>query len=304
MRLQQSFSAAHPTAAFPSLVRVIAHCVLFFVVCSFRCFATSDNPLQIELVSSVTSIQPGTPFRVGLHLKHPEGYHTYWKFPGIVGVPTSMAWQLPDGWKAEPIEWPAPERVFMFEIKAQGFHGDKVLPMSLTPPGDLKYGSKITLKGKATWMCCGRDCNPGFRELSLELSVSADPPKVDERWASAFDAAASAMATDCPDWRAQASINKDQLVLAITPESEAARTQLTQIKEVTFFTEDGLIDPNKPTKLKVTPDRILLTQTLSEYAPKPLPRRVFGILQSPEHWLPGEKPNTIIVNVALTNSAP
>jgi DsbC/DsbD-like thiol-disulfide interchange protein len=201
MRPKQSFSAAHPTAAFPSLVRVLAHCVLLFVVCSFRSFAASDNPLQIELVSSVTSIQPGTPFRVGLHLQHPEGYHTYWKYPGIVGVPTNMAWQLPEGWKAEPIEWPAPERVFMFQIKAQGFHGDEVLPIRLTPPSNLKDGSKVTLKGKATWMCCGRDCNPGFRDMSLELPVSAEAPKADERWERAFDDAASAIATECPECR-------------------------------------------------------------------------------------------------------
>ena len=52
--------------------------------------AAMENPLRIDLVSSTTSIQPGTPFRVGLHLQHPRGYHTYWKFPGIVGVPLNI----------------------------------------------------------------------------------------------------------------------------------------------------------------------------------------------------------------------
>src|SRR5688572_10915548 len=63
--------------------------VLFFVLCTFS--SLHAEPLTIELVSEVASIQPGSPFYVGLHLKHKEHYHTYWKFPGIVGVPTDMA---------------------------------------------------------------------------------------------------------------------------------------------------------------------------------------------------------------------
>ena len=51
-------------------------------------FAQAEVPLDIKLVSEVTSIAPGQPFYVGLALPHGEGYHTYWKFPGIVGVPT------------------------------------------------------------------------------------------------------------------------------------------------------------------------------------------------------------------------
>src|SRR6187551_155684 len=73
-----------------SPLRVLSSCVLCFVFCAFS--PVRAAPLSIELVSEVTSIQPGTPFYVGLHLKHQEHYHTYWKFPGIVGVPTDMAW--------------------------------------------------------------------------------------------------------------------------------------------------------------------------------------------------------------------
>src|SRR4051812_17836004 len=127
-------------------------CVLCFVFCSF-CHLHAE-PLSIDLISEVASIQPGTPFYVGLHLKHQEHYHTYWKFPGIVGVPTHVEWKLPPGWKAGPIEWPAPERVMMFQIKAQGYHGEVLLPVKLTPPNGVEIGSKVTLVGKATWMCC------------------------------------------------------------------------------------------------------------------------------------------------------
>jgi hypothetical protein len=73
---------------------------------------------------------------------------------------------------------------------------------------------------------------------------------------------------------------------------------------VTFFTEDGFVDPNKPTEVKITADSIVMIQTISEYAPKPIPQRVLGILQSPQHWLPSGKTAAIIVNAALKNSPP
>ena len=99
-------------------VRVLSSCILCFVICDFSTLRA--EPLSIDLISEVASIQPGTPFYVGLRLKHREHYHSYWKFPGIVGVPTDMVCSLPRGWKAGPLEWPEPERVIMIKIKAQG----------------------------------------------------------------------------------------------------------------------------------------------------------------------------------------
>src|SRR5690349_5590369 len=80
-------------ASFRSLLRSSTRfAVLVVSLCSaVICHSSFAEPLSIELVSEVTSIQPGMPFYVGLHLKHQEHYHTYWRFPGIVGVPTSMA---------------------------------------------------------------------------------------------------------------------------------------------------------------------------------------------------------------------
>jgi thiol:disulfide interchange protein DsbD len=279
------------------MAHALSFCSLFFVLCNFS--AASENPLKIELVSLVTSVQPGTPFHVGLHLQHPRGYHTYWKFPGIVGVPTGIAWKLPEGWKASPIEWPSPERVFMFQIKAQGFHGEKILPVLLTPPKNLKDGTTVTLQGKATWMCCGRDCNPGFQDLSLNLPIKDEAPTVDKRWTHLFAEASANVSRPCDAWDVKASATKEQVTIKITPQTEDAKAQLRKIKEVTFFTDDGLIDPNKPDSLTVNDDSIVLTQTISEYAPKTFPKRLQGHLQSPQGWLPGKKPLVFSVNVPL-----
>jgi len=55
-----------------------------------------------------------------------------------------------------------PGRALADEIKAQGYERDVVLPIRITPPESLQDGTSITLAGKAAYMCCNRQCNPGF----------------------------------------------------------------------------------------------------------------------------------------------
>ncbi len=277
-------------------MRYIAFIALsFFAATGFAV----ENPLSIELVSEVTSIQPGKPFYVGLHLEHPRGYHTYWKYTGIVGIPTAMEWKLPKGWKADPIEWPEPERVFMFQIKAQGFHGEKLLPMCITPPKNLLPGKIVKLEGKARWMCCGRDCNPGFKELSIELPVSDREAPHDGRRAKMFEESRASVAKQSSDWNVEVTHKNGEVVMRIKPVTPAAKAHFSSVKSVTFFTEDGLIDPNKPELLTKGEGEFVLTQTISEYFRKPLPKQVVGILQTPEGWLTEGKPKSIRIAVSL-----
>src|SRR5690606_2221484 len=85
---------------------------------------TAGNPLDIRLISETRSIRAGGTFFLGLHLRHPVGAHTYWKHPGIVGLATQIEWDLPAGFVAGPIQWPAPEPVKMAIYQAQGYHGE------------------------------------------------------------------------------------------------------------------------------------------------------------------------------------
>lgn len=246
------------------------------------------NPLKIELVSAVESIQPGVPVQLALHLQHKENYHSYWKFPGIVGVPTSIKWQLPDGWTAGPIEWPEPKRVDMFEIQAHGYHGEKFLPILLTPPKDLPAGQKITLKGQATWMCCYRDCNPGAKELSITLPVKNETPEANKKWAQPIELTKLSLPKPLKEWETTATRQRNVITLTIRPTTRATREQAAQLESILFFTDDGLINSDGEQVLKKKEDgSFSLSLEVSEYAPKPMPRKLTGILQTPQAWQVG-----------------
>lgn len=276
-----SVYSLQPSAFFRRIVILVeATLVLTLFVC--RGHAQND-PLQIQLISEVTSIQPGKPFYVGLHLRHKEGYHTYWKFPGVVGVPTNVAWDLPRGWKVGEIEWPEPERVFMFKIRAQGYHGEIILPVLITPPKDFVEGSIVTLAGKASWMCCNRDCNPGFKDLSLSLPVSNSNPALNKTWEKLFTHARTSVPPPISEWETNATLNNRKVTLRLTPKSEELKKHTARMKDLFFFTDDGLINPDKEQTLKHDADGSLVLEMLvSEYAPKGLPKKLSGVLQSHE----------------------
>lgn len=253
------------------------------------------EPLTIQLVSEVTSVQPGIPFHAGLHLKHAEHYHTYWKFPGIVGVPTDMAWTLPPGWKAEAIEWPAPERVMMFQIKAQGFHGEVLLPMKLTPPKNLELGTKVTLGGKATWMCCGRECNPGFADLSLTLPVGEEAGVKDPRWEKLFKKARSTVAKLLQGFAATATREADRVTLRLT--SKHSATAATTPSGI-FFTEDGYINADKEQVFRKEGDSLVIELVVSSYYTEKPPKTLRGVL-----WLKdGSLGHGALIDVPLSRS--
>lgn len=251
----------------------------------------AETPLEVTLVSEVTSIQPGRPFYAGLHLHHGPAYHSYWKFPGIVGVPTSIQWKMPRGFEAGEIEWPEPEPVLMFRIKAQGFERDVLLPIKITPPASLKPGEIVKFAGKASWMSCARTCHPGFTDVSLELPVKDEIPAFDAKWRTMFEQERARVAKVTDAWKATATEIGQTVTLTLAPATPAAR-KLTQEQaaKIIFFTEDGWIDSDKPQLIKLNADAsITLTLTRSDiYLGKDPPRALAGLVQSREGWLANE----------------
>ena len=72
--------------------------------------ARSEN-VAAQLVSEVQTIQPGKPFTLALRMKMDENWHTYWRNGADSGLPTEIKWTLPEGFSAEEMQWPFPEKI-------------------------------------------------------------------------------------------------------------------------------------------------------------------------------------------------
>ncbi|MBE2282269.1 MAG: hypothetical protein IAE77_02265 [Prosthecobacter sp.] len=261
---------------------------LLFALCSWPFAAKAQTGLRLQLVSEQSAIVPGKPFTVGLYLEHDRGWHTYWRFPGIVGVPTQMKWDLPEGWKAGPLVYPEPERTLMFQIKAQGFDRDVMLRTEITPPANLKIGDQVTLTGKASWMCCGKSCHPGAMDLSLTLPV-AETAEWNSKWRKLLDEERARAERTSDAWTAAASEKGEVITLVLKPASAEARVSKNQREagQIIVFTEDGWFDTDKPQTIQRHDDGSLTITLLKAdtYLGDSPPQTLRAILRNDEGWV-------------------
>jgi DsbC/DsbD-like thiol-disulfide interchange protein len=250
----------------------------------------AQTGLKVALVPESTAIVPGATFRLGLLLQPEPGWHTYWKQPGIVGVPTQMDWSLPEGFKAGELEYPGPEPVLMFHIKAQGYRREVLLQTQITAPADLRPGTEVRLRGRASWMCCGNTCHPGSRELEVRLPVagSAEP---DPRWAPVFERERQAYSRESAAWQAEAEEEGMRVSLTLRPATEAARALTAEeIAGLRFYTEDGWINSDEDQQIELGPNGSLRVGLVRAevFLGQGTPGQLHGVLRRPGGWLRGE----------------
>jgi DsbC/DsbD-like thiol-disulfide interchange protein len=258
---------------------------LIFALCTLLPLVAADpQPLDIQLVSDVQCIGKDQPFYLGLALKHARGYHTYWQHPGIVGVPTNIEWEPHPGFKIEPITWPEPEHVLMFKIHAQGYERDVVLPMKVTPTGNAK--GPFTFRGKATWMCCNQECNPGLKELSITLPI-AEVAAPDEKWSQKIQGELALQPQPSELWTCRLDETKASVVLHLQPKPEALPLDQKELKDLRYFTLDGYIDSDKPQLFQLTESGgCIITLTKAEYVPGGKPKQLCGVIMRDKSWDP------------------
>ncbi len=149
--------------------------------------------LEVELIAASTHVEPGKPLRVGLKIETDDEWHVYWQNPGDSGDPLDMAWELPAGFTAGPILWPAPSRFLYGPIANYGYEGDVLLPVTITVPETID-GDTVTIRGDFYALVCQEECVPVEATLALTLPVGQARP--DARWTAAFAAADRAQPRD------------------------------------------------------------------------------------------------------------
>jgi hypothetical protein len=125
--------------------------------------AMQDGPSphsQARLISDVTSIQPGQPFTVGLHIALDPGWHTYWVNAGDAGHGVIARWELPAGFVIDSLHYPRPERIPFPPLMSYGYKDEVTLVATVTPPAELAPGTTEAGAGRGLAGLRGR-VHPG-----------------------------------------------------------------------------------------------------------------------------------------------
>ena len=126
-----------------------------------------------SLVAETGMIVPGQPFKVGVRFQMAPGWHVYWQYPGESGGPPRIEWELPEGFKVGPIQWPIPKaHLDDGDLLTYIFEDDLLLVAEVTPPAQLPLG-ELKLTAQLRWLVCEKICVPGNGSVALTLPTGA-----------------------------------------------------------------------------------------------------------------------------------
>lgn len=209
------------------------------------------------------SAAPGGTIEVGLRLELPDHWHVYWSNPGDSGLPTSVHWTAPEGFRVSAPHWPAPQRFVTGPIASYGYAKDVLLASTIAVPEDWKGGA-VKLELQADWLVCHDDlgCFPESKKFVLELPIAAGAAKPTA--AAPFFAAARAAAPR-PLEGGEARIVKHPEGLALrvrfpepaqqpnptTPPERQPGFDLAAYEALFFPFENGHLEPSAPQRARI-----------------------------------------------------
>jgi len=130
------------------------------------------HPVIARLMPSEVAA-PGTTTQVGIHLDQQDEWHTYWKTPGDIGLPTTIQWYLPEGWSVDTFMQPVPLRFEAENLISFGYD-DQVLHIApVTIPEGTAPG-RYPVEADVEWLVCKTSCIPGKVKLKGEIEVAAE----------------------------------------------------------------------------------------------------------------------------------
>ncbi len=125
---------------------------------------------SVELIISHTSIEAGQSIPAAIRMVYEKGWHGYWINPGESGMRTEVEWQLPAGWTAGPLQFPAPKRFVTGELASYGYEGEVLIPFVLKAPAAIEGSQAI--KGAVSWLSCNeKSCVSGEATVQVELAT-------------------------------------------------------------------------------------------------------------------------------------
>jgi len=253
----------------------------------------TSNHVKAQLISEVKSIRPGQAFCIAVCLVMDEDWHTYWRNPGDSGSPTEIKWDLPEGFIADDIQWPYPLKFETPPLVSFGYKDEVFLLTEIKASESINPGSRARLRANVDWLVCKEVCIPGHADLSIEIPVKNETPKIDERWADLFKNTREKLPKTYSDWKISASIKQNQIFIQIMPPSWFENV----LSNIIFFPEHlELVDYSESQNFKRSNRGYIIEVKRSQFATK-LPSRLKGVLFSKKGWGHSEQERALRIDV-------
>ena len=132
----------------------------------------TDSTVLVNGYSDHEAIRPGQSFIVAVEKTIEDKWHTYWKNPGEIGLPTEIEWELPDGFSQNIVDWPIPIKYLSEDILSYGYTKKVTFLFQFHTDKNTKPGS-YSLKSKISWLACKESCIPGDQDIQINIKVAS-----------------------------------------------------------------------------------------------------------------------------------
>lgn len=227
--------------------------------------AADEPKVTVEMIAPV-KVSDGGPIFYAVAITPEPGWHTYWKNPGDSGAPPALTWELPEGWKADPLNFPPPQRFAIGDSVNYGFDRKTILTGIIHPQANAPKGP-FKLSGKLNWMACDDEsCVAGVYSVGLNGSIGASTT-LDQRADEQYNTASRAIPTSAA--KGSATFAKGSYTLEI----EA----LTPVDAYFFCDTEGTVAHEMKQKVTKTADKIRIEIPVSPFAKEPV-KQLRGVL--------------------------
>ena len=209
---------ARDAAHAPNVARAALGFASAFVSLAVAAAPVKTAHVEAELVAAKTAIVPGEPHhgRAAPRDGRRVGTRTG-KIPGDSGLPTTLAWKLPAGIEAGPIEWPAPQVLPVGPLVNYGYEGEVLHLVELKPQRTLADGGPRDARGTRRVARLQGSVHTRRRRPDAHVAGGGDAPTRTRAGAAPMAAARAALPQPLAGWRATASGSGATVELTLVP---------------------------------------------------------------------------------------
>ena len=151
----------------------------FFAATPFVGRANADPTWTAKFLSGGFD---GQIYSAGLYVKMMPDWKTYWRNPGVAGIPPSITAPTASNLASMEIDFPLPKRISNNGDEAFGYHDEVLFPLHLKP---IDEGFPMSVHFSALFGVCQKVCLPAKLETILNFTPKS-PPSADmdliEQW--------------------------------------------------------------------------------------------------------------------------
>ena len=131
------------------------------------------NPVLVSVSPDYAAAVPGESLTLVWRFALAENWHLYWTGLNDSGFAPTIDLEMPEGWIAGGLHWPAPVRYLSEgDILDHVYHGELVLLQKVGVPAGAPTSGSVTLMAKVEWLACKTSCVPGKATVSVKVPLN------------------------------------------------------------------------------------------------------------------------------------